>query len=306
VVRRLGISTSWNRASAQDAISMIKEIREMGFDRFELNFTLTFKDICDIISIREKEGIDITSLHNFCPIPKGVSPKKASPDYYSLSSLDEDERRRGVDATKTTIETAERLKARVVILHLGKIKIKDRTRELAATLDDKANYKRVKRLMLEEREEDSSRYFDNALLSMEELLKFAKDKKIKLGIENRYYYNEIPSIDEMEVLLKRFDDDYAGYWHDVGHAQIFENIGLYDHKRDYLDRLASKIIGMHLHDVTGVDDHRAPLQGSFDFSILKPYIKKDTLLVLEPHQPATSGQIMKGAEYLERLFGDTL
>jgi sugar phosphate isomerase/epimerase len=80
-------------------------------------------------------------------------------------------------------------------------------------------------------------------------------------------------------------------------------MGLYDHKRDFLDRLGSRLIGIHLHDVTGVDDHRAPLMGSFDFSILKPYIKKDTLLVLEPHYPAAPDEIIRGAEHISKLFG---
>lgn len=283
---------------------MVEQIKEMGFDKIELNFTLTSKDICDIISIKDKEGIEITSLHNFCPIPEGVNPKKASPDYYSLSSLDESERKKAIDATKITIETARRLNAPAVILHLGKIEIRDRTRELAAILDDKANYKRVKKSMVEERAQRASFYFVKALKSVEELLGFAKKEGIKLGIENRYYYNEIPSVDEMEILLNRFNDGYIGYWHDTGHAQIFQNIGLFDHKKGYLDRLASKMIGVHLHDVAGTDDHRAPLQGSFDFSILKPYLRKGTLMVLEPHQPATPSHIKKGAAYLAKLYGD--
>ena len=304
-MNKLGISTSWNAKSAPDAVSMIREIRGMGFDRIELNFTLTSRDICDIISVKGRERIEITSLHNFCPIPNGTSPEEASPDYYSLSSLDEEERKKALNATKRSIETAERLGASVVILHLGKIKIKDKTRRLAATLDNKANYERIKKNMLKERKESAPKYLDRTFASIEALLRYAKQNGVRLGIENRYYYSEIPSPEEIAVLFSRFEDKSIGYWHDVGHAQIFENIGLFNHKKDFLDRLSGKIIGMHLHDITGVDDHRAPLQGSFDFAILKPYVKNDTHLVLEPHQPATPEEIKKGAGYLRALFERT-
>lgn len=281
---------------------MVREIKDMGFDRIELNFTLTYKDICDIISIKDKEGIEVTSLHNFCPIPKGVSPKRASPDYYSLSSLDEDERKRAIENTKVTIETAHKLYAPVVILHAGRVAITDRTRELAEAIDDKESYERIKDLMIKERSRESSKYFDKVISSIEELLSFAEENNVILGIENRYYHSEIPSIDEMGILFERFSkNDYIGYWHDTGHAQIFQNIGLHEHKV-FLDRFAAKMIGIHLHDVTGIADHKAPLQGDFDFSMLKPYLKKDTLLVLEPHFPATSLEIKKGVLYLRELF----
>lgn len=302
---KFSISTVWNARSASDAASMVKELKGMGFDRIELNFTLTSRDIYDIISLKEREGIEITSLHNFCPIPEGLTPDEASPDYYSLSSLDEDERKKAMDATKITIETARKLGAAVVILHLGYVSVKDKTRRLARHLGNKDNYGRIIRLMREERQGLAARHFEKTHLSVEELLRSAKAEDIILGIENRYYYREIPSLDEIGVLLDRFDDDHVGYWHDAGHAQIFQNLRLLEHK-DYLDRYASRLVGIHLHDITGMDDHLAPLQGDFDFSVLRPYIKKDIPLVLEIHYPeATADDIKRGVNHLAKLFGET-
>jgi sugar phosphate isomerase/epimerase len=282
---------------------MIGQIKDAGFDRIELNFALTSKDIYDIISLKEKEGIEISSLHNFCPMPEGANADDTSPDYYPLSSPDKSIRKRAVDATKTTIKTAKRLNAPVVILHLGRVDIKDRTRKLGGILDNKRYSERVRKRMVEERAEKASRYFDQTILSVEELLDFAKKEDIILGIENRFYYTEIPSPDEIEILLDRFNDSHIGYWHDVGHAQIFENMGIFDHKKDFLERFAHRLAGIHLHDIRGIDDHRAPLQGDFDFSIIKPYIKKETFLVLEVQYPADAQDIKKGAEYLTKLFG---
>jgi sugar phosphate isomerase/epimerase len=63
------------------------------------------------------------------------------------------------------------------------------------------------------------------------------------------------------------------------------------------------MIGIHLHDVKGIDDHRAPLKGDFDFSMLRPYLKKETLMVIETQRHATISDIRRGAEYLSDLYG---
>jgi hypothetical protein len=51
-----------------------------------------------------------------------------------------------------------------------------------------------------------------------------------------------------------------------------------------------------------MEDHKAPLAGTFDFSILKPYVRPETLKVIEAHQPATADEIRKGLIYLKGLF----
>lgn len=297
------LSSSWNARVSKDARSMIHEIKALGFKKVELNFTLTSGDIRDIISLKKTEGLEITGLHNFCPIPEGVTPDKASPDYYLLSSLDEAERRKALDSTKITIETAQKLDARFVVIHLGRVEVKDKTRALAAILHDKRSYEKMKSSMIAERRKKARANLDKTILSIEELLDFAKKRNVILGIETRFYYYEIPSIDEFEVIFNHFKDKHIGYWHDAGHAQVFENLGFLKHA-DFLDRFSSRMVGMHIHDIAGIDDHRAPRQGNMDFSILKPYINKNILLVLEPHQPATGEQIKKGAEYLSKLFRD--
>ncbi|NQT07394.1 MAG: hypothetical protein HQ575_07635, partial [Candidatus Omnitrophica bacterium] len=128
------ISTSWNAMNAPNVRYMLNQIKDAGFGKIELNFGLTANDVNDIIRIKERGLIEVTSLHNFCPIPRGATPAKASPDYYSLSSKNEKERRRAVAATKVTIDTARSLGAKAVVLHLGRVNVKDRTRKLGAAL----------------------------------------------------------------------------------------------------------------------------------------------------------------------------
>jgi len=281
---------------------MVREIKNLGIGRIELNFTLTRDFVRDIISMRDAGDIEVTSLHNFCPIPTGITPKKASPDYYSLASLDETERAKALRFTRETILTAQRLKAGTVVLHLGKVKTKDYTKKLADALDTKTEYARLKNEMIKARQAHAKPHLDKAIASLEDLSTFAEEKGVRLGIETRYYHTEIPSVDEIGIILNHFKSKNVGYWHDAGHAQLYENLGICKHKK-YLDRYKENIIGMHLHDISGTKDHMAPLQGEFDFSILRPYLTEKTVLVLEPHEVANAEDIKKGAKYLESVLG---
>ncbi|NIS46468.1 MAG: hypothetical protein GWN76_11420, partial [candidate division Zixibacteria bacterium] len=44
---------------------------------------------------------------------------------------------------------------------------------------------------------------------------------------------------------------------------------------------AAWLIGVHLHDAIGLDDHIPPGSGEIDFAALKPFLKADTIKVIE-------------------------
>ena len=44
-------------------------------------------------------------------------------------------------------------------------------------------------------------------------------------------------------------DAPAGYWHDTGHAELKQTMGLLEH-RSHLAAMAPRLIGFHLHDVS--------------------------------------------------------
>ena len=107
----------------------------------------------------------------------------------------------------------------------------------------------------------------------------------------------------MGEILAWYSGDVVGYWHDTGHAEVFDRLGIAAHK-DLLNKFSSRLMGVHLHDIMGMlDDHKPPGLGTFDFDILKSYIKKDTIKVMEVHQPATIDEVRRGAEYLKRILG---
>ena len=85
-----------------------------------------------------------------------------------------------------------------------------------------------------------------------------------IGLENRYHFSEFPDPDEMAMLLADYPPEVAGFWLDVGHAEVLERLGFIDHRR-WLDELGPRCVGTHVHDVDGLADHRAPGFGTADW-----------------------------------------
>jgi hypothetical protein len=115
------LSTSWNSDRHEDGIGLINEIRLAGFDTIELGFSLTERMVEDIFSEKLAGRIKVSSVHNMCPLPREKSKKRASPDYYSLSSSDERQRALAVSIAKNTIEWAAKLGGKAVVLHAGRV-----------------------------------------------------------------------------------------------------------------------------------------------------------------------------------------
>jgi sugar phosphate isomerase/epimerase len=282
---------------------MIDEIRSAGFDTVELGFSLTRSMVDEVLRMSGDGAVKVSSLHNMCPLPPEIPPDRASPDYYSLSSTDRAERERAVRAAKETISCAASFGARAVVIHAGRVPIDERTRELAAKYDDEELAQAIRREMAESRRRLGRAYLGCAIESIGELVAFAKDAGIPIGIENRYYYREIPLIDELDEIFGRFGEGELYYWHDTGHAEVFDRLGLAGHS-ELLRRFSGRLIGMHLHDIIGrMTDHRTPGDGTFDFGIVRPYINESTILVMEVHRPATAEDLRRGLKHLESVLG---
>src|SRR5262245_19945055 len=121
-------STCWNSHRHTDGRSMLREIRDLGFEYAELSHGTRISLMPGIIEAVEAGEIKISSLHNFCPLPMGVN--HSAPNLYQFSAEQARERENAHRYTLKTIEFATRVKAPVVVLHVGSIEMKNYTDKL--------------------------------------------------------------------------------------------------------------------------------------------------------------------------------
>lgn len=301
----LVLSTSWNAFRYNKADALLFEIKSAGFDEVELSFNLTAPMVAECGKLARSQKIKVRSLHNFCPIPDGVAREEGLPDYYSMASLDEDERKRSVVQTKNTIDTACGLNARAVVLHAGRVETSDFTRQLIQLCQKNGSQscelKNLRENAVNARRETADKHFQQCLKSLEEINRHAVKVGIALGVENRFYYREIPTFEETGIILNTFKGSNLHYWHDTGHAQIMDELGLARHK-DFLEAYKDNLLGMHLHDVLAGQDHLPPGKGGVDFKTICSYLKPQTIKVMEVHHPATAQDLKEGRRFLESIL----
>lgn len=61
---------------------------------------------------------------------------------------------------------------------------------------------------------------------------------------------------------------------------------------------ASRIIGVHLHDVNGVTDHYAPGLGEVDFDQVAAYLPREAFRTFELQPSSTAEQVKNGLQFL--------
>jgi sugar phosphate isomerase/epimerase len=288
----LGVSTAWNAYRHHCAGAIISELEVLGFNTFELSYNLNSFIVNGFKKLVAKKLCRILSIHNFCPIPACLAREKALPDCYSLASLDKEERRLAIRYTKRTIATAACLGAKAVVLHCGRVEIADRTKRLISLYNknDFRLFSKEKNQAIKERERKCKPFLQSALRSLEELNRCAVENNVLLGLENRFYYREIPSFEELVHIFQQFRGSNLRYWHDTGHAQVMENLGFLSHN-DYIVNFKKPLIGVHLHDLAGCNDHKAPGTGTFDFSILNGFLKETTIKIIEAHRNSSAREL---------------
>jgi sugar phosphate isomerase/epimerase len=96
----------------------------------------------------------------------------------------------------------------------------------------------------------------------------------------------------------------VGYWHDTGHADIKQSMGLLDH-RAHLAQNAARLIGFHLHDVNDQgQDHQAIGQGRIDFKMISEFWQPEHALVLELSPRVSPEAVLRSRQYLETLLAE--
>ncbi len=285
---------------------MLREIRDLGFEYAELSHGIRLSLLPGVLEAVEANEIKISSVHNFCPLPIGLT--HAAPNVFKFTSSDRRERENAHRHTLKTLETAERVKARVVVLHLGCLEMKDYTQRLITLAEagerESTKYQKLCAEAEERREAKKEKFVQLAYELLRPIEEQARQRGLLLGIENREALEEIPFEGDFPFLLRDFAGPTVRYWHDTGHAQIKENLGFIQHAM-HLESMAEHLAGFHIHDVAPpASDHRPPGQGTVDFAALKPHVKPEHIKVFELHPSVTEAELRAGIAHLKSIWGE--
>jgi sugar phosphate isomerase/epimerase len=286
---------------------MLREIKtELGFDLIELGHGIRLSLVPGIQQMYDAGEIRFSSLHNFCPLP--VEVMMASPNCYQFSAVSSVERERAVKQTSQTIDFAERLGAPFVVLHLGQVKMRPITDILIRMTKTgkhlSRRYVQEKLKAVQTREQRSPEYLQPVKDCLHRVVEYAAAKNVRIALESRRGYEEIPGERELPALLNESNSGQVGYWHDFGHSQIKENLGFIDHA-EWLGAVGPKTFGCHVQDcIWPARDHEPPFTGCIEFEKLVPLLPQNCLFVWEMSPNKTADAIRQSVQTWKERFGE--
>ncbi|MDX9867132.1 MAG: TIM barrel protein [Kiritimatiellia bacterium] len=309
---RFALSTNWCALRHDSGEALAEEIRELGFDALELGYHTT-EELSRGIERCVRDGrVTVDSVHAYCPVPVGAP--HGYPELYLLASRDEDERAMASILLGRTREFAERMGARAVVLHAGRIFLKTLfgergTRALLEARSEEGDAETgrsaallAKALRLRTRRVRA--VFDGFCLSLDRLLPAFEKAGMSLCLENLPSLEAFPDETEMVMLKRRFETSALAYWHDLGHGQVRENLGWIRHAE------AARLLlpftrGIHIHDVAPLmEDHLVPGQGRIDFGAFAFYGAEPVLKVFEPAAEAKGEALRDALARLRRMWSE--
>lgn len=267
-----------------DMAAFARAAARLGFPSIEINYVVPPEGVEELLSANP---VAVSSLHSPTPRVKAAGGRWS--DALNLASPDEEERALAVELARRTIDCAVRASARYVVVHLGGIgaAMFEEERELRRLHQEGVTageeVEALRRRAQERRAEGAPRHLPLARRSLAEIAEHAARRGVAVGLENRFHFHEIPSVDEMHELLADYPPDVVGYWHDVGHAEVLDRLGLVDRHR-WLGELGGRCLGAHVHDADGLADHRAPGQGTADWEYVARGLPPDAPRVFEIKQ----------------------
>jgi sugar phosphate isomerase/epimerase len=310
----LALSTAWCSARHNDGHAMLEEIAGLGFSHVELSHGIRITLVPGILKALGEHRIQVSSTHNFCPLPAGMTHPAPNLFEPSAPAGHGHEQEQWLRHSRRTLDFAAQVHAQAVVFHLGSVRfwwlnpgrrLRDHIRGApnAAHLEDPRYQKLLAKALVSLRKRQPA-YWDQTRRSVEELLPYAAEKGLRLGFENREKFEELPVDADFPDFLKSLSrPDSGGYWHDTGHAELKERMGVITQRR-LLEENAGRLIGFHLHDVNDAGhDHQPVGSGRIDFKAIRQFWQPHHLLVLELNPRVSTAGVLESKKRIEDLMG---
>jgi sugar phosphate isomerase/epimerase len=165
----------------------------------------------------------------------------------SWFSSRESERLAGVELVKNRVEMTKKLGGDCVVMHIGKGE----------------EYRDARHAALAK--------------SIKELETFCRERNIRLALENMPT-EDGKNFDDYEKnlmpIIEAWSPEYIGFCCDIGHHNILDNRQDLKRKNELRDRLAARLIAVHIHDNSGeADNHWLPFHGSVDWENVAGFLR---------------------------------
>jgi sugar phosphate isomerase/epimerase len=281
-----------------DMAAFAEKTAGLGFPHIEINYVIPPEGVEALLATNH---VGVSSVHS--PCPRVPTPDGRKSDALNLASPNADERTFAVVCARAAVDIAVRAEAPAIVVHLGGVgsEIFPEERELRKLFDagtrDGDHVEALRRAAVERRREGHATYFPHAQRSLAEIAEYAAPRGIAIGLENRYHFHEFPGPDEQFDLLADYPPEIAGFWLDIGHAEVLDRLGFHPHTR-WLDELADRCIGTHVHDVDGLADHRAPGHGTADWPHYAAKLPPRIPRVFEINQKIDEEQVAASIPFL--------
>lgn len=303
----LAFSSCWNNSRHTEGETMIEEIVDLGFFNIELSHGMTIAKLPGIKKAYERGIFICAGVHNYFPSP--VEVMIDAPDAYEFTSHRPFDRQRALDMTLRTLDLAAEFKALYLVLHMGSVPMNPKrwTKPLTMTVSEGGqhdpDYIKRKLEFVKKREKLGPPYLNRSIEALEKIVERAAEVGVKLAIESRSRFEDMPTEREMVILQEHFaDNPWVGYWHDFGHVQLKHNLGLLDHA-EWLERISPHLIGGHVHDVQWpARDHRTPFSGTLDYQNLLRFFPAGCPLIWELSPTREAGEIRTALGRWKREF----
>src|SRR6476620_10435541 len=200
----LSFSTCWNNHRHTDGESMIEEIIDLGFSNIELSHGMTIAKLPGIQKAFARGLFTCSGVHNYFPAP--VEVMIDAPDAYEFTSHRPSDRQRAMDMTLRTLEIAAEFQARYLVLHMGSVPMKASkwTKPLTSRVASGgrlgAEHAKDKITFVKTREKIAPLYFHRAMEALETIAEKATELGVKLAVESRSRFEDMPTEREMVKL----------------------------------------------------------------------------------------------------------
>lgn len=304
----IALTTRWNASRHDSGEAMIDEILDLGFTTVELGYDLRTDLVPGVLKRVGEGAVRVGTVHNFCPVPIGA--QRGHPELFTFADKDSRIRDLAVRHTARTLEFAAEVGADTVVTHSGNVDMKRFSYDLLGLLEAGQQYSpryEKRKLKLEiKREKKAPKQMGFLRQSLDLLMPIAQEHGVCLALENLPTWEAFPTEQEFVELYETYGPVGLRYWHDIGHGQIRQNMGMIL-LSPWLERLAPCTAGLHVHDVApAARDHvMPPLGGMVDFQMYKPIAERVQHRVIEPPPHAPAEEIRDALDYLQSAWGES-